>query len=79
MADMANRLGIAVVAVTHLNKAGGGSKRSALNRFAGSVAFVAAARAAFAVIEDLDDDERRFLLQAKDNLGKKCKGLTFRL
>ncbi|MDA9457532.1 hypothetical protein XI07_15285 [Bradyrhizobium sp. CCBAU 11445] len=79
LADMANRLGIAAVAVTHLNKGGGGSKQSALNRFAGSVAFVAAARAAFAVIEDLDDDERRFLLQAKDNLGKKCKGLTFRL
>ncbi|WFU74249.1 hypothetical protein [Bradyrhizobium sp. CB2312] len=74
MADMANRLGIAVFAVTQLNKGGGGSKRSAVNRFAGSVAFVAAARAAFAVIEDLDDDERRFLLQAKDNLGRSARG-----
>ncbi|MGY4413218.1 putative DNA primase/helicase [Bradyrhizobium sp. LB7.1] len=79
LADMANRLRIAVVAVTHLNKGGGGGNQSALNRFAGSIAFVAAARAAFAVIEDPEDDERRFLLQAKNNLGKKCKGLAFRL
>jgi putative DNA primase/helicase len=79
LADMANRLRIAVVAVTHFNKGGGGGNQSALNRFAGSIAFVAAARAAFAVIEDPEDDERRFLLQAKNNLGKKCKGLAFRL
>ncbi|MEZ0031254.1 putative DNA primase/helicase [Bradyrhizobium japonicum] len=79
LADMANRLQIAVVAVTHLNKGGGGGNQSALNRFAGSIAFVAAARAAFAVIEDPEDDERRFLLEAKNNLGKKCKGLAFRI
>lgn len=78
LADMANRLGIAVVAVTHLNKGGGGNN-SALNRFAGSIAFVAAARSAFAVIEDPEDEERRFLLQVKNNLDKKCKGLAFRL
>jgi len=79
LADMANRLRIAVVAVTHLNKGGAGGNQSALNRFAGSIAFVAAARAAFAVIEDPEDSERRLLLQAKNNLGKPCKGLAFRL
>jgi hypothetical protein len=78
LAEMANRLKIAVVAVTHLNKGGAGNQ-NALNRFAGSIAFVAAARAAFAVIEDPDDGERRLLLQAKSNLGKKCEGLAFRL
>ncbi len=78
LAEMADRLRIAVVAVTHLNKGGAGGQ-SALNRFAGSIAFVAAARAAFAVIEDSEDDGRRLLLQAKNNLGAKCKGLAFRL
>lgn len=78
LAEMADRLRIAVVAVTHLNKGGAGGQ-SALNRFAGSIAFVAAARAAFAVIEDSEDDQRRLLLQAKNNLGAKCNGLAFRL
>jgi AAA domain len=78
LAEMADRLRIAVVAVTHLNKGGAGGQ-SALNRFAGSIAFVAAARAAFAVIEDSEDGERRLLLQAKNNLGARCNGLAFRL
>ncbi len=79
LADMANRLRIAVVAVTHLNKGGSGGNQSALNRFAGSIAFVAAARAAFAVIEDPEDDGRRLLLQPRITLGAKCQGLAFRL
>jgi putative DNA primase/helicase len=79
LAEMANRLHIAVVAVTHLNKGGGGGNQTALNRFSGSIAFIAAARAAFAVLEDPENDERRFLLQAKNNLGPKCKGLVFRM
>jgi putative DNA primase/helicase len=78
LADMANRLRIAVVAVTHLNKGGAGNQ-NALNRFAGSIAFVVAARSAFAVIEDSEDETRRLLLQAKNNLGPKCKGLAFRI
>src|SRR4051794_3970461 len=73
LADMANRLRIAVVAVTHLNKSGAGGNQSALNRFSGSIAFIAAARAAFAVIEDPEDENRRLLLQAKNNLGPKRK------
>lgn len=79
LAEMANRLHIAVVAVTHLNKGGGGGSQTAVSRFAGSIAFIAAARAAFAVLEDPENDERRFLLQAKNNLGPKCKGLVFRM
>jgi RecA-family ATPase len=79
LAEMANRLHIAVVAVTHLNKGGGSGSQNALNRFAGSIAFVAAARAAFAVIEDPEQEGRRLLLQVKNNLGPPCKGLAFRM
>ncbi len=78
LAEMANRLGIAVVAVTHLNK-GGVANQSALNRFAGSIAFVAAARSAYLVIEDPDDADRRLFLPAKSNLGPKHRGLAFRV
>ena len=78
LADMANRLGIAVVAVTHLNKGGAGSQ-SALNRFAGSIAFVAAARSAYLIVEDPEDENRRLFLQAKNNLAPKSKGLAFRV
>jgi putative DNA primase/helicase len=76
LAEMANRLHIAVVAVTHLNKGGGGGSQNALNRFAGSIAFIAAARAVFAVIEDPEQEGRRLLLQVKNNLGPACKGLA---
>jgi hypothetical protein len=79
LAEMANRLHIAVVAVTHLNKGGGGGSQNALNRFAGSIAFIAAARAAFAVIEDPEQEGRRLLLQVKNNLAPACKGLAFRM
>jgi hypothetical protein len=75
---MANRLGIAVVAVTHLNKGGAGGQ-TALNRFAGSIAFVAAARSAYLIIEDPEDENRRLFLEAKNNLGPKSKGLAFRV
>jgi putative DNA primase/helicase len=78
LAEMANRLGIAVVAVTHLNKGGAGGQ-TALNRFAGSIAFIAAARSAYLIIEDPEDENRRLFLQAKNNLGPKSKGLAFRV
>jgi putative DNA primase/helicase len=78
LAEMANRLGIAVVAVTHLNKGGTGGQ-TALNRFVGSIAFVAAARSTYLIIEDPEDNGRRLFLEAKNNLGPKSKGLAFRV
>ena len=77
LSELAGRLRTAVVAVTHLNKGGGAAKQSALHRFVGSIAFAAAARTAFMVVKDADDEENRFFLHVKSNLGPRCPGLSF--
>jgi putative DNA primase/helicase len=65
-----------VVAITHLSKAVGSQ---ALMRVNGSLAFVAAARAAYLVAADPDDKVRRLLLPLKNNLGPDVAGLAFRI
>jgi len=73
LAQLAEDHDIAVVAI-HLTK----SQGKALYRSLGSLAFVAAARAAWIVAADPDDDDRRLFLPAKNNLGR-ASGLAFRI
>jgi len=77
--EMAERLRVAVLSVTHFSKAGMGSTTKALHKFIGSIAFVGAPRAAFAVIEDAEDSTRRLFLHAKNNLAPPPQGLAFGL
>lgn len=76
LSGLAERSGVAVVGVMHLTK---DTQRKALHRAQGSIAFVGAARAVFAVTEDPDSPTWRLLLSVKSNLGPKAPGLRFRL
>lgn len=78
LSDLAARKNVAIVGVTHLNKA---SSMSAAYRTMGSLAFVAAARAVWAVARDKEDPEgrRRLVLPVKNNLGNDRTGLAYRL
>lgn len=74
---LAADIGAAVLLVSHLNKSAGSD---AMMRVSGSLAFVAAARAAYLVVRDAQDPARRLFLPAKNNLGPdQGAGLAFRI
>ena len=79
LSEMAERTRVAILSVTHFSKAGANNTTKALDRFIGSIAFTGAPRAAFAVIEDAEHEERRLFLHAKNNLTRAPQGLAFRL
>jgi hypothetical protein len=79
LSEMAARLSVAILSITHFSKAGYGINTKALHRFIGSIAFVGAPRAAFAVIEDTDNEGRMLFLHAKNNIAGKPQGLAYRL
>jgi hypothetical protein len=79
ISEMAARKRVAILSVTHFSKSNSGTTTKALHRFIGSIAFVGAPRAAFAVIEDPEDEGRMLLLHVKNNMAKPPQGLAFRL
>jgi hypothetical protein len=76
LAALAARERVAVVAITHFSK---GTALRAMDRVAGSIAFVAAARSAFMIARDPADPDRRLLITLKSNVAEDAGGLAFRV
>jgi hypothetical protein len=75
LADLAERTGVAVIAIRHLRKS---AAESALYRGGGSIGLIAAARAAHLVAPDpAHPDEYRILAPLKMNLAKPLPALRF--
>jgi hypothetical protein len=70
---------VAILSITHFSKSGSNNSSKALHRFIGSIAFTGAPRAAFAVIEDIENEGRILFLHAKNNMACKPQGLGYRL
>jgi putative DNA primase/helicase len=79
LSEMGERLGVAILSVTHFSKTGSSNTTKALHRFIGSIAFTGAPRCAFAVIADAENSGRMLFLHAKNNLAAKPQGLAYRL
>jgi hypothetical protein len=76
LSELAARHNVAIIGVSHLNKAVG---MQAIMRVSGSLAFVAAARAAYLLATDPLDKTRRLFLPFKNNLGPDRSGIAFRI
>lgn len=73
LGELAARHDVAVVGISHLNKGNG----PAMYRTMGSLAFIAAARAAWCVTRDRQNPARRLFLPVKNNLGNDSTGLAY--
>jgi putative DNA primase/helicase len=78
LSEMAERLRVAILSVTHFSKGPTGNTMKALHRFIGSIAFTGAPRCAFAVVADAQNS-RTLFLHAKNNLAARPQGLAYRL
>lgn len=74
LAELAAQHGVAIIAISHLRKSTAGE---ALLQVTGSLAFVAAARAAYVVVKDQNNPQRRLMLPIKNNLGEDQTGYAF--
>ena len=75
LSELADKFSVAIVLVTHLNKGSG----PAIYRSVGSIAFAAAARSSWVVAKDREDNGRRLILPAKNNLGNDNLGMAYRV
>jgi RecA-family ATPase len=75
--DMAEELHVAVIGIAHFNKKD--DVKSALLRVSDSIAYVAAARHVYAVLDDPEDKDSKLFVKAKNNLAPDKKALRYGL
>jgi putative DNA primase/helicase len=75
MKEMAEELHIAVIGIAHFNKKD--DVKSALLRVSDSIAYVAAARHVYAVLDDPEDKNSKLFVKAKNNLAPDKKALRY--
>jgi AAA domain-containing protein len=73
--DMAEGLHVAVIGIAHFNKKD--DIKSALLRVSDSIAYVAAARSVYAVLDDPEDRNSRLFVKVKNNLAADNKALRY--
>jgi hypothetical protein len=73
--ELAEDLHIAAIAVAHFNKKD--DVKSALLRVSDSIAYVAAARHVYAVLDDPEDKNSKLFVKAKNNLARDTKALRY--
>jgi DNA polymerase len=84
LADLAERMDVAISAITHPPKQ---STHRAIDQFIGSQAFIAAARIGHLAVEEMEEDEhggrsptgRSLLTNPKNNVSRKMSTLAYRL
>src|SRR5262249_24642304 len=75
MKDMAEELHVAIIGIAHFNKKD--DIKSALLRVSDSIAYVAAARHVYAVLDDPEDKNSKLFVKAKNNLARDTKALRY--
>jgi putative DNA primase/helicase len=73
--NLAEELHVAVMGIAHFNKKD--DVKSALLRVSDSIAYVAAARHVYAVVDDPDDKDCKLFVKAKNNLARDTKALRY--
>jgi putative DNA primase/helicase len=73
--NMAEELHVAVIGIAHFNKKD--DIKSALLRVSDSIAYVAAARHVYAVLDDPEDKNSKLFVKAKNNLAPDKKALRY--
>jgi len=72
--QLAQRTGVAVVLVSHLNK---GTSENSIHRVMGSLAFTAAARTSYLVVKSRNNPLVRQFLPSKGNVGPEGHGIAY--